>query len=179
MLYSCTYTTLIKRRTVTVAPNDAALLVMAQCSVRPAVSCGRNVTRFWSLTDWTDFWPRLKVPTGKNKMIAYFDRLTIGDKIPKSQPRNFSYLYADWSNTSLFVRAYMGDQEGAGLATCNSTVTILNTTNGNLVVEGTLMWSPVLGCFLKRVIVSSFFPTLGQTSRLGFDIQFPSFKRNK
>lgn len=165
---------------VTTAPKGSDLTILAKCSVLPAKSCGTNVTRFWSLTDFADYWPGLGIPGGKTKMISFLDSLLDPNAKPKIPPqtRNFTYLYAEWSANGAFVRAYNDEQDGAGLW-CNSTGhpdIILNATN--LTVTGT--WTPNAdsSCSLANVSITTTFPN-GKSLTQSYNLKSLELKKNR
>lgn len=176
--FACMYPASITNGKVLSAPNPKLLVQTAQCSVLAASSCDRAVKRFWMFTDWTDFFPKMKVPAGKNKTIKFFDDLSDKAKLP-DKFLNFSYMYADWSATSLSLRGYNVTQKGGGLTGCGNgssghTDVILNTEH--LLLEGTWKPNAKLGCSLTNVTLTTIFEPKKDKKSFSFNITNPTFK---
>lgn len=156
--FSCIYPSLIqtdkKKTFVTRVITNPKPENQAICSLLQVLDCSQNYTRYWTLNDYTNSFPKLTIPKKKD-MITYFDDLR--DKANKQSggfTYNFTYLYARWNSSYLYTRAFKKIQQNVVLGDCNFTDIIINTTQIRIIGKWELAKDNVT-CILTKVNITS------------------------
>lgn len=161
-----------KTRKVTLTPKDH--VKWAQCAALGPKNCSSMEDKlFWSFIDWTEYNQKLKVPSGKKKMIDFFTK--IHTKAASDEIKwNFAYVYANWIGDTQSLRKIDGSYLEFQLNSCNFYQTIISSDMLHL--DG--YWeNSTIGCVLSKANLTLFSSTnSAQIFLKTYNIISPDFK---
>lgn len=164
-----------KSSTVNLSPNP---LKLAQCSILQVKNCtDDNIKKYYGLTDWAEYFSKVKVPSGKTKMSNFFLKVsTDGQALLPKISWNMTYLYSYFVDKQE-IRKVDGKLVEFQFTSCNFYETILSTDT--LLLDG--YWQAVGSeCYLSKANLTLY--NSGNTSPIAFksyDVLSPTLKKNK
>ena len=166
------YDQIVNKKSITVnlSPNP---LKSAQCSILQVKNCTDDkIKKYYGLTDWAEYFPKVKVPTGKTKMGDFFLKVsTDGQALLSKISWNMRYLYSNFDDQE--IRKVDGKLLNFQFTSCNFYETILSTDT--LLLEG--YWQTVdSNCYLSKANLTLYNTANSQIAFKKYDVVNPDFK---